>query len=157
MTPGGMDGCPAVALDLRFHPLHVRPDAGALIVHVTLALSAVWQRRLLKLLTAEACKAFFGSLCRCSLRSNSRTLALLPRSAAGILVTMGAYRSRSGTVVPSRDLADSIAAGRLDALCIGLRFWMRLWPWSDTAQPSLCTTACIERPCVSTGRAASCT
>ena len=75
--------------------------AGALIVHVTLALSAVWQRRLLKLLTAEACKAFFGSLCRCSLRSNSRTLALLPRSAAGILVTMGAYRPRSGTVVPS--------------------------------------------------------
>jgi hypothetical protein len=29
-------------------------DAGALVVHVTLALSAVWQRRLLKLLTAEA-------------------------------------------------------------------------------------------------------
>jgi hypothetical protein len=28
-------------------------DAGALVVHVTLALSAIWQRRLLKLLTAE--------------------------------------------------------------------------------------------------------
>ena len=51
MTRGGVDGCPAVALDLRFHPLHVFPDTGALIVHVTLALSAVWQRRLL---TAEA-------------------------------------------------------------------------------------------------------
>jgi len=47
-------GCPAVALDLQFHPLHVRPDASALIVYVTLSLSAVWQRRLLKLLTAEA-------------------------------------------------------------------------------------------------------
>jgi len=35
-------------------PLHVCPDAGALIVHVTLALSAVWQRRLLRLLTGEA-------------------------------------------------------------------------------------------------------
>jgi hypothetical protein len=54
MTRGGMDGCPAVALDLQFHPLHVRPDASALIVYVTLSLSAVWQRRLLKLLTAEA-------------------------------------------------------------------------------------------------------
>jgi hypothetical protein len=49
-----MDGCPAVALDLQFHPLYVRPDAGALIVHVTLALSAVWQRRLLKISSAEA-------------------------------------------------------------------------------------------------------
>src|ERR1700720_4554573 len=54
MTRGGMDGCPAVALDLQFHPLYVRPDAGALIVHVTLALSAVWQRRLLKISSAEA-------------------------------------------------------------------------------------------------------
>jgi hypothetical protein len=54
MTRGGMDGCPAVALDLQFHPLHVRPDASALIVYVTLSLSAVWQHRLLKLLTAEA-------------------------------------------------------------------------------------------------------
>lgn len=54
MTRGGVDGCPAAALDLRFHPLHACPDAGALIVDVTLALSAVWQRRLLKLLTAEA-------------------------------------------------------------------------------------------------------
>jgi hypothetical protein len=41
MTRGGMDGCPAVALDLQFHPLHVRPDASALIVYVTLSLSAV--------------------------------------------------------------------------------------------------------------------
>jgi hypothetical protein len=54
MTRGGVDGCPAVALDLRFHPLRECPHAGALMVHVALAVSAVWPRRLLKLLTAEA-------------------------------------------------------------------------------------------------------
>jgi hypothetical protein len=93
-----VDGCLAVALDLRFHPLQVCPDAGALIVHVTLALSAAWQRRLLKLLTAEALQGITVPLLPAEQLTNTRVATAF---CGGILVTMGAYRPRSGTVVPS--------------------------------------------------------
>jgi hypothetical protein len=67
-----VDGCLAVALDLRFHPLQVCPDAGALIVHVTLALSVAWQRRLLKLLTAEALQGITVPLLPAEQLTNTR-------------------------------------------------------------------------------------
>jgi hypothetical protein len=64
MTRGGADGCPAVALDLRLHPLHVCPDAGALMVHVTLALSAIWQRNgILQIALRLAAGTHFASDC----------------------------------------------------------------------------------------------
>src|ERR1700722_10356822 len=151
-------GCPAVALDLQFHPLHVRPDASALIVYVTLALSAVWQRRLLKLLTAEAVQGirrFTVPLLPAEQLTNTRVATAF---CGGDLGHYGSLPTAFWYGRPINGILQiALQTGRLDALCIGLRFWMRLCPRSDTAQPSICPTACIERPCVSTGRAASCT
>src|ERR1700693_1089420 len=111
---------------------------GALIVHVTLALYAVWQRRLLKLLPAESMQYVLGFTVPLLLAehvTNTRVAAAFYGGDFGhykyLLSALWYGHPEKGVLQMALLLAAWIHA------CIGLRFWLRVQPWYDTLQPLL--------------------
>jgi adenylate cyclase len=117
---------------------------GALIVHVTLALYAVWQRRLLKLLTAEAVQYVLGFTVPLLLAEHVTNTRVAAAFYGG---DFGHYRNLLTALWYGRPLNGILQIALLLAAwthaCIGLRFWLRLRPWYNAAQPFLYAAALL--------------
>jgi adenylate cyclase len=117
---------------------------GALIAHVTLALYAVWQRRLLKLLTAEAAQYILGFAVPLLLAEHVTNTRV---AAAFYDGDFGHYRNLLTALWYGNPLNGILQIALLLAAwthaCIGLRFRLRLRPWYDTAQTFLYAAALL--------------
>lgn len=111
---------------------------GALIIHMTLALYALWQRRLLKLSLHEAVQYILGfsvPLLLAEHVTNTRIDAALYGGDFGhykyLLSALWYGDPEKGVLQMALLLAAWIHA------CIGLRFWLRVQPWYAPVQPLL--------------------
>jgi adenylate cyclase len=117
---------------------------GALMVHMTLALYAVWQRRLLKLLPAETMQYVLGFTVPLLLAGHVTNTRIAAAFYGG---DFGHYKYLLTALWYGNPLNGILQIALLMAVwthaCIGLRFWLRLRPWYDTAQPFLYAAAIL--------------
>lgn len=111
---------------------------GAFLVHFTLALYALWQRRTLRLGAAEATQYALGFLIPLILAEHVMASRV---SDTFFGSDFGYYRSFL-TVYFHQDPLRGALQGCVLVIawvhaCIGLRFWLRLKPWYGAAQPYL--------------------
>jgi adenylate cyclase len=117
---------------------------GALIAHVALALYAVWQRRVLKLFTAEAVQYVLGFIVPLLLAEHVTNTRVATAFYGG---DFGHYENLLTSLWYNHPLNGILQMALLLAAwthaCIGLRFWLRLRPWYDNAQPLLYAAALL--------------
>jgi adenylate cyclase len=116
----------------------------ALVIHVALALFALWQRRTLKLQALEALQYLLGF--------SIPLLAAMHVTGTRINDTLlGGDGSHYVKVLAAVWYAEPLNGVMQIALlfvawvhaCIGLRFWLRLRPWYETLQPYLYAAAVL--------------
>jgi len=117
---------------------------GALIVHAALALYAVWERRVLKLLPAESMQYVLGFAVPLLLAQHVTNTRVAAAFYGG---DFGHYKNLLAALWYGHPFNATLQMGLLLAAwthaCIGLRFWLRLRPWYDTAQPFLYAAALL--------------
>jgi adenylate cyclase len=111
---------------------------GSLVVHMTLALYAVWQRRSLRLSPNEILQYALGFSVPFLLAEHVANTRISAEFYGG---DFGHYRyllSALWVGHPGKGLLQMalLFAAWIHA-CIGLRLWLRLQPWYETAQPVL--------------------
>jgi adenylate cyclase len=111
---------------------------GALVVHMTLALYALWQRRSLKLSLHETVQYVLGFSVPLLLAEHVTSTRIDAAFYGGdfghykyLLSAFWYGHPEKGVLQMALLLAAWIHA------CIGLRFWLRVRPWYDTVQPVL--------------------
>jgi adenylate cyclase len=111
---------------------------GALLTHFSLALYALWERQTLRLRPPEAVQYTLGFLVPLLLAAHVGSTRIADVFFDG---DIGYYRSRLLFFFYSDRLAGVLQGVALVVAwvhaCIGLRFWLRLKPWYDAAQPYL--------------------
>lgn len=117
---------------------------GAFLVHLTLALFALWQRRTLKLPRLEALQYLLGfsipMLAAVHITGTRINDTFLAGDGSHYLdVLMGLWLG--GPITASLQIALLFAAWT--HMSIGLRFWLRLRPWYDAAAPLLYAVALL--------------
>jgi adenylate cyclase len=117
---------------------------GAFLTHFCLALYALWQRQTLRLRLSEAAQYSLGFLIPVLLAAHVGSTRIADVFFDGDL---GYYRSRLLFFFYSDPLTGVLQGVVLIIAwlhaCIGLRFWLRLKPWYETAQPYLFATALL--------------
>ncbi|MBV9521826.1 MAG: adenylate/guanylate cyclase domain-containing protein [Alphaproteobacteria bacterium] len=111
---------------------------GAFLAHFALALYALWQRQTLRLGFAEAVQYTLGFLIPVILAEHVTTTRIADTFFGA---DFGYYRSLLTVYFhdsPTRGvLQGAVLVIAWVHACIGLRFWLRLKPWYETAQPYL--------------------
>jgi adenylate cyclase len=135
---GTMEAMLSVIYPLWSYPPVTAILYGALIAHMALALYALWQRRSLKIPSNEAVQYVLGfsvPLLLAEHVTNTRIDAAFYGGDFGhyryLLSALWYGNPRQGYLQMTLLFAAWIHA------CIGLRFWLRLRPWYDRAQPLL--------------------
>ena len=117
---------------------------GALIVHMTLALYALWQRRSLKIPFNEAAQYVLGFSVPLLLAEHVTNTRI---DAAFYGGDFGHYRYLLSALWYGNPRQAYIQMALLFAAwvhaCIGLRFWLRLQPWYEPMQPLLFAAALL--------------
>jgi adenylate cyclase len=117
---------------------------GALVVHATLALYALWKRRLLKLFPAEAVQYVLGFAVPLLLAEHVTNTRIAAAFYGG---NFGHYGNLLTTLWYGNPLNGILQMALLLAAwthaCIGLRFWLRLRRWYDATQPFLYAAALL--------------
>jgi len=117
---------------------------GALIVHMTLALYALWQRRSLKLPLHETVQYVLGFSVPLLLAEHVTNTRI---GAAFYGGDFGHYKyllSALWYAHPERGMLQmALLLAAWTHACIGLRFWLRLQPWYAPAQPLLFAAALL--------------
>jgi adenylate cyclase len=133
---GTMEAMLSVIYPLWSYPPVTAILYGALIAHMALALYALWQRRSLKIPPNEAVQYVLGfsvPLLLAEHVTNTRIDAAVYGGDFGhyryLLSALWYGNPRQGYLQMTLLFAAWIHA------CIGLRFWLRLRPWYDRAQP----------------------
>jgi adenylate cyclase len=117
---------------------------GAFLVHFLLALYALWQRQTLRLSAPEAVQYALGFLIPLLLTEHVMATRVSDTFLGG---DSGYYRSVL-TVYFHEDPLKGVLQGTVLVVawlhgCIGLRFWLRLKPWYEAAQPYLYAAALL--------------
>jgi adenylate cyclase len=117
---------------------------GAFLVHFLLALYALWQRQTLRLSAPEAVQYTLGFLIPLLLTEHVMATRVSDTFLGG---DFGYYRSVL-TVYFYEEPWKGVLQGTVLVVawlhaCIGLRFWLRLKPWYEAAQPYLYAAALL--------------
>jgi adenylate cyclase len=117
---------------------------GAFLAHFLLALYALWQRQTLRLSGPEAVQYTLGFLIPLLLTEHVMVTRVSDTFLGG---DFGYYRSIL-TVYFHEDPSQGVLQGTVLLVawvhaCIGLRFWLRLKPWYEAAQPYLYAAALL--------------
>ncbi len=117
---------------------------GAFLVHFLLALYALWQRRTLRLSAPEAVQYTLGFFIPLLLTEHVMATRVSDTFLGG---DFGYYRSVL-TIYFYEDPWKGVLQGTVLVVawlhaCIGLRFWLRLKPWYESAQPYLYAAALL--------------
>jgi len=117
---------------------------GALILHMALALYALWQRRSLRIPHSEAVQYVLGFSVPLLLAEHVTNTRI---DAAFYGGNFSHYRYLLSALWYGAPLKGLLQMALLVAAwthaCIGLRFWLRLRPWYDRAQPLLFAAALL--------------
>lgn len=139
-----MEGMLSVVYPIWSYPPVTLLLYGALILHMALALFALWQRRTLKIPFNEAVQYVLGFSVPLLLAQHVTDTRI---DAAFYGGDFGHYRYVLSALWYGSPVKGMLQMALLVAAwthaCIGLRFWLRLRPWYDRVQPLLFAVALL--------------